>query len=296
MTPILFTLFDESSYIERKADGHGFEIGKIIFREFPDQETYLRFESSVDNREVIFLANLHDPNTKILPLLFAAKTAREFGAKRVGLCAPYLAYMRQDQRFHLGESLTSKIFANILSNHFDWLVTVDPHLHRWKNLSEIYSIPSNVVHAANQISNWVKENVAKPVLIGPDEESEQWVSQAAENIGAPYLILDKLRMGDRNVKVSKPDVSEYLDRTPILIDDIISTAQTMCETVSQLALLNMRPAICIGVHAIFADDAYADLLSAGASNIVTCNTIPHKSNQIDLSFDLITAIEERFKE
>jgi ribose-phosphate pyrophosphokinase len=83
-----------------------------------------------------------------LPLLFAADTARDLGARRIGLVAPYLAYMRQDIRFHAGEAVTSRTFAAILSRHLDWLVTVDPHLHRYHELSEIYRIPTQVVHAA----------------------------------------------------------------------------------------------------------------------------------------------------
>ncbi|WP_164119514.1 ribose-phosphate pyrophosphokinase-like domain-containing protein, partial [Stenotrophomonas maltophilia] len=85
---------------------------------------------------------LAQPNEKILPLIFAAATARELGAARVGLVAPYLAYMRQDRRFNPGEAVTSRQMAHLVSGAFDWMVTVDPHLHRYSDLSEIYSIPT----------------------------------------------------------------------------------------------------------------------------------------------------------
>jgi ribose-phosphate pyrophosphokinase len=47
--------------------------------------------------------------------------------------------------------------------------------------------------------------------------------------------------------------------------------------------------VCVGVHAVFAGSAYEDLLAAGASRVVTCNTIVHSSNAIDLSDDLAIA-------
>jgi len=140
-----------------------------------------------------------------LPLLFAADTARDLGARRIGLVAPYLAYMRQDIRFHAGEAVTSRTFAAILSRHLDWLVTVDPHLHRYHELSEIYRIPTQVVHAAPFLASWIKRNVARPLIIGPDLESEQWVSQVAADADAPFLVCEKIRSGDRHVTISIPN-------------------------------------------------------------------------------------------
>ena len=151
----------------------GCETGELNTRQFPDGETYLRFATDLHKRSVAIVCTLAQPNEKILPLIFAAATARELGAARVGLVAPYLAYMRQDRRFNPGEAVTSRQMAHLVSGAFDWMVTVDPHLHRYSDLSEIYSIPTRVVHAAPLISRWIKANIEKPLIIGPDSESEQ---------------------------------------------------------------------------------------------------------------------------
>src|SRR3546814_2966154 len=82
-----------------------------------------------------------------LPLRFAARAAREFGARSVGLIAPYLGYMRQDTRFHPGEAVSTPLFAQFLEEAFDWLVTVDPHLHRVERLQSLYRIPTAHVSA-----------------------------------------------------------------------------------------------------------------------------------------------------
>ena len=110
--------------------------------------------------------------------------------------------MRQDRRFKPGEAITSRQTAELLSNAFDWLVTVDPHLHRYGSLSEIYRIPTHVVHATPLISKWIREHVANPLIIGPDSESEQWVSAVANDAGSPYSVLEKVRRGDRDVEIS----------------------------------------------------------------------------------------------
>jgi len=267
------------------------ELGVLALRRFPDEESYVRIESNVAGRKVILLATLDRPDAKLLPLLFSAQTARELGAVQVGLVAPYLAYMRQDRQFQPGEAVTSRHFARLISQFADWLVTVDPHLHRLTSLGEIYSVRTRVVHAAASISRWLSE-LAAPLLIGPDGESEQWVSAVARDAGVPYLVLRKTRRGDRDVEVSVPDVERHLGRTPVLVDDIISTARTMIQTVGHLKRAGLPPPVCIGVHAVFAGDAYADLKRAGAARIVTCNTIAHESNAIDLAPAVAAAAQE----
>src|SRR3990167_1218431 len=134
MKPILFSLFDQHPLIPIIAEKMNVELGKAVWRDFPDGETYLKIDNKLQDRKVIILNSLEHQNSKILPLLFLAETARSLGAKRVGLCAPYLSYMRQDKQFQPGEGLTSDYFSALLSRYFDWLVTVDPHLHRHHDL------------------------------------------------------------------------------------------------------------------------------------------------------------------
>lgn len=255
------------------------EPGRALIRAFPDGELYVRLDSPVEGRDVIVVCGLERAAERLLPLVFLAATAKDLGARRVGLVAPYLSFMRQDSRFHPGEGLTSQYFARLLSGAVDWLCTVDPHLHRWPSLDALYAIPTQVVHAAPAIAAWIAEHVADPLLIGPDAESEQWVAAVARRLGAPSVVLEKTRRGDRDVSVSSPELGPHRHRTPIVLDDIISTGRTMIETLVHLRGVTRAP-ICIGVHAVFADRAHDDLVAAGAAQIVTCDTIAHPTNGI----------------
>lgn len=277
-----------ASALARRLDA---ELGQLTQRQFPDGETYVRIGTPVRQRELILACTLHRPDDKLLPLLFLAATARELGAARIGLVAPYLAYMRQDRRFREGEGVTSAYFARIISPALDWIVTVDPHLHRRSSLGEIYSVATDVVHAAPHISAWIRGNVEQPLLIGPDAESAQWVQDVAGGANAPFVVLEKVRRGDRDVSVSVPNVERWREHTPLLVDDIISTARTMMATIAHLARAGLRAPVCVGVHAVFADSAYDELLAAGAERVVTCNTIPHASNVIDLHQALAEGVQ-----
>ena len=265
-------------------------------RRFPDGETYLRIDSDVRGRPAALLCPLKDPDERFLPLAFLADALHELGAPSVGLVAPYLAYMRQDRRFQPGEALTSASFARLLSARFDWLVTVDPHLHRRKSLSDIYAIPTEIAHAAPLLAAWIRENVERPLLVGPDAESEQWVRAVAEAIPCPHVVLEKTRRGDRDVSVSSVPAGEIrTGRTAVLIDDIVSSARTMIETVRQWTQAGLPGPVCVAVHAVFAAQAYEALRAAGAARIVTTNSIAHASNGIDIGGMLAEPIRRAIK-
>lgn len=258
------------------------ELGTLETRHFPDGETYIRFRADPKGRSLILVCTLDRPDPKFLPLAFAAAAAHDLGAASVGLVAPYLAYMRQDKRFREGEAVTSTTFARLLSSGIDWLVTIDPHLHRHKVLDEIYPIPSRAGHAAPLVSDWIRSHVDRPVIIGPDVESEQWVAEVAARAGAPFRILRKERRGDRDVEITVPDLSEVSDRTPVLVDDIISSGQTMLEAARQLKEQGLAAPVCVAVHAIFAEGVYGALKDVAAL-VATTNAVPHQSNAIDVA-------------
>ena len=290
--PVLFALSGSEALAQPLSAALDAEVGTIEHRQFPDGETYLRVVSDVSDREVILLSSLDHPDAKLLPLLFAADTARDLGARRIGLVAPYLAYMRQDIRFHAGEAVTSRSYAALLSTAFDALATADPHLHRYHALDEIYRIPTRVVHTAPLIARWVAAQVERPLLIGPDSESEQWVAEVAAAAGAPWTVLQKIRRGDRDVEVSLPDVSAWQDRQPVLVDDIVSSARTMIQAVASVRRVGLPAPLCIGVHALFAPGAYEELLASGPARVLTCDTVPHASNEISVVEPLARALEE----
>jgi ribose-phosphate pyrophosphokinase len=259
-------------------------------RSFPDGEAYVRLTEEVSGQDVLIFCSLDHANDKVLPLLFAADAARFQGARRVGLVAPYLAYMRQDRMFHDGEAVTSRTFARLLSGAFDWLLTVDPHLHRYASLGAIYSIPTTVVSASRAIAEWIGSNVAEPVIVGPDAESEQWVEQVATFISAPHAIFSKTRAGDYDVRLDGSQLPA-LHGTPVVVDDLISSARTMASAVTALRAKSPNVPVCVGVHALFAGDGYQVLRKAGPARICTTDTIPHQTNGIPMAGDLAAVIE-----
>lgn len=258
-------------------------VAGLDYRRFPDGESYVRLLDSVEGADLAVVAALRDPDPQLLTLRCIADTARELGARRIALVAPYLPYMRQDRRFQEGEAISSRSFAALIAGGFDALLTVDPHLHRYPSLAAIYAIPQAVVSSASALAAWVAANVERPIVIGPDSESEQWAADVAGRAGCPFLVLEKQRFGDRQVRISVPVPGEHAMRTPVLIDDIISSAKTMAVAAAETAQVFGVPPICVGVHAVFAAGAEQALREAGVKRVVTSNTLPHGSNAIDVA-------------
>lgn len=289
--PLYFSFPGNESLAQRICTAIDGEVGEWEVREFPDGETYTRFHTPVAGRDIVFFAPLDHPNAKFLPLYFAAQIARENGAARLGLVIPYLPYMRQDAVFKPGEGISSGHFARLLSQCCDWFVTVDPHLHRHKSLDEIYTCKTTVIPAAPVVAEWIRASIAHPVIVGPDEESAQWAQHVAQLVGCEAIVLRKERRGDRDVTVSMTQDLDMSAMTPVLVDDIVSTARTLRSATLQLHQHGAKPPVCIGVHALFAGDAHAALYTAGVESIVSCNTVMHTSNRIDLSGVIAEAVK-----
>lgn len=260
----------------------GAELGILETRRFPDGEIYLRHRSAIAGRSVALVCTLDHPNAKLLPMLFAAGAARDLGATRVGLVAPYLSYLRQDSRFEDGEAVTSVTFAALISGHFDWLLTVDPHLHRYGTLDAVYTIPSLAISSAPALASWIRDNVQHPYLIGPDIESEQWVAGVARLVGAPHQVLRKERLGDRDVRVSLPDLEALRGRTPVIVDDIVSSGRTMAAAALHFTSAGITAPVCVAVHALLNEAGVIELERLGA-RLVSTTTVPHQSSQIDIT-------------
>src|SRR3546814_4419746 len=118
MTMMLFPMPGNERMTNAIAERVGCSVGKLALRRFPDGESYIRLHSAVAGCDAAVVCTLARPDDQFLQLLFAARLLRESGARSVQLVAPYLAYMRQDRRFHDGEALTSRQFAQLLSAEF----------------------------------------------------------------------------------------------------------------------------------------------------------------------------------
>ncbi len=279
----LYAMPGNEVFAELLALHTGYQRQQLLLHHFPDGETLVQMASPPQGFDAVIVCTLDHPDPKVLPLMMAAATARELGAARVGLVAPYLSYMRQDMRFRPGEAISARIFGDWLGHTFDWLVTVDPHLHRYATLAEVYPRAACVVHAAARLAAWIDAHVTMPLIIGPDSESAQWVTAVSNLLCAPSVVARKERHGDRDVEIFLPEMGKWRDHTPVLLDDIVASGATMLQTLRSLQGRTSLSPVCVALHGLFAEGSLENLLAEGAGLIVTSNSIITDTSQIDIS-------------
>ena len=290
----LLYLDDERAFARRLAAGARIDALPIRRHRFPDGELKLTLPPRLP-RQVAILRSLHQPNEKLIELWLAAHTARSLGAVAVTLVAPYLAYMRQDRAFAPGEAISQQHIGALLATMFDRVITVDPHLHRISSLADVLPQTATVtLSAAAAIGQFLRRRAAGALLVGPDEESRQWVRSAADAAGLEWAVARKVRRGDRRVAVVMPDVN-VRDRRVVLVDDMISTGRTLAEAARTLTKAGAARVDVAATHALFSEDAGRALRAAGVRNIWTADTVRHPTNAIRLASLLSDALRADWK-
>ncbi len=273
---------DEAAAAQRLAQASGLPLGRIDCHRFPDGEWKLRLPTPLPER-VVLLRGLHQPNEKLVQLLLAAHTARGLGARHLTLVAPYLGYMRQDIAFQPGEAVSQRIVGGFLAGLFDALVTVDPHLHRVATLAEAVPLAQALaISGAPVLADWIAQQRPGALLLGPDEESGQWVARAAARHGHDSAVCRKVRHGDRAVTIELPAVP-LQGRAVVILDDVASTGHTVAQATRLLRAAGAASVDVAVTHALFAGDALQVMREAGVGQVWSTDCIEHPSNVVAMA-------------
>ncbi len=261
----------------------------VAIHRFPDGESLLRAPAQLPER-VILCRSLFQPNDKLVELCFLIEHLRDQGVRQILLVAPYLGYMRQDKAFHPGEVVSQRAMGKLLARGIDGIFTVDAHLHRTPVLSQAVPVdPAVNLTATEPMAAFLEGRLDNPLLVGPDEESRQWVAAIAAREGLDFEVARKTRLGDREVRIELPDF-ECAGRHLVLVDDVASTGRTLEATARALAPRGPASLSVLVTHALFVGDALDRLADAGVERIWSCDSIPHPTNVVHLDALLAGAL------
>ena len=256
---------------------------ELFVSKFPDDELMVRFKDDVKGKSVALIQSFYkNISDCIVEAILAAETAHDLGAKKVILIAPYFPYLRQDKRFHKGESISQEIIAGLFGKYFDAIYIIDPHLHRKDSLENIFRIKSVKLSANSLIADYIKNKIKNPILIGPDSESFKWARNVARIINAESVILSKKRYSSYHVAVNLNKKINLKNKNVVIGDDIVSTGHTIIETAKLLRRLGAKNIYCICVHGIFVNGALKRL-QKNKIKIISTNTIPNPAAKIEVS-------------
>jgi len=249
-----------------------------LSRTFPDGEIYVRVMGSVKGEDVILVQSMgKKPNKLLIEYLLIADTLKDLGARNIIAVIPYLPYARQDARFNPGEAVSIKTVSKLIEKvGVSAVITVDMHLHRFKSIQAIFSVPAYNLSAMGLLAEYTASEfgLSKPLVAGPDEEAEQWAKIAANALQSDYLVLGKTRRGDYEVEIRGKSLAVVQARDVLIVDDIISTGGTMAKAVEALKTAGAKRILAACTHPLLIEDALYKVLSAGAEAVVGTDTVP----------------------
>jgi ribose-phosphate pyrophosphokinase len=200
--------------------------------------------------------------------------------------------MRQDMAFRPGEAISQRIVGKYLADLFDAVITVDPHLHRITTLEEAMPLAqARVLSGAPLLSDWIAAQRQRPLLIGPDEESAQWVALAAARHGFDHTVCRKVRHGDRDVEVALPDMV-LAGRQVVVLDDVVSTGHSVARAAHLLRAAGAASVDVAVTHALFSGNALEVMQAAGIGEIWSTDCIEHPSNVVSMASALANALAQ----
>ena len=283
--------FSARAAAERLAQALGVPCRTVTVHRFPDGESLVRVEPSP---ETAFLyRSLDHPNDKLVELLLAVSALRANGAAKVVLIAPYLAYMRQDIAFHDGEAISQRVVGKLLADHFDGLLTLDPHLHRTRSLAAIMPRMEAASISAAPLLAAALDGSDDPLLVGPDGEARQWVERIARPLDLEFVVGRKLRTGDREVALAIPDAERARGRRVILVDDLISSGATLKVAARLLLDAGALRVEALATHCLAGEADLAELRRAGISHILATDSVASSVGQLPIADLLAEDIRRR---
>lgn len=264
---------------------------KVQEHSFPDGESLVRV-ATPPGICAILVRSFPDPDSKLIETVLAIDALRRAGSRRVVLAAPYLPYMRQDKVFTAGEPISQRVIAELLGHNLSRVITINPHLHRIHSLGDVFRCAATSLSAAPAIAGWIMHNSKPDYVIGPDEESGVLVKAVAQVAKVRWAAGKKQRRGDRTVHIEFP---QLMMATPsvMLVDDIASSGATLAAAARTLSAGGARVIGAAVVHPIFERGAISRMHQAGIRTVVSCDTITHPTNAIEIAPLIAKALKVR---
>ncbi|MEM0224439.1 MAG: ribose-phosphate diphosphokinase [Desulfurococcaceae archaeon] len=272
------------------------ELGDIEVRKFPDGETYVRILANVADRKVIYINSLQrNVNESLVETVLTIDALKDLGAKEIIAVIPYMSYARQDARFNPGEAVSIQTIAKVFSLlKIDYLITIDMHLHRISDPNRLFNTKFYNITGVKELAKYFKKKYEirkeETIVVGPDEEAEQWAKIMSKEIGdLDYFTLEKTRISAEKVVIDTRGVNVKGKRV-IIVDDIISTGGTIIEAVKNLRELGAAEIMVGTVHPLLIGNAYNRLLRLKLKDLVGTNTILSPISRVSVAPAILEAL------
>jgi ribose-phosphate pyrophosphokinase len=250
-------------------------LGQAHTDTFPDGEMIVKLDEDVRGRDCFIVQSTYQPvHTHLMELLIYIDCLRRASARRITAVLPYFGYARQDRKDEGRVPITAKLVANLICTAgANRVLAMDLHADQ---IQGFFDIPVDHLYAAPVIAEHfesIREGMGRITLVSPDVGNVKVANRYANWLGGDLAIIDKHRKSDSEVK-SVAIIGDVKDRTVLMVDDMISTAGTVCEAARLLKECGAKDVIAACTHPVFVGPAMDRLAASPISRIVVTDTIP----------------------
>ena len=278
MQMTLFTGQANQPLAEAIAGRLGCDLGRCLVERFPDSELHVELQTSVRGHDVYLIQPTSPPaDEHLMEILQLADACRRAGAARVTAIVPYFAYARQDRRASGRESVSARLMADLIkAGGIQRVVAVDLHT---ASLEGFFGVPLEHLTAvpllADAIRPWLPDN---PVVVSPDLGAVKLAERYAHHLDAPVAVVHKLRISAEEVRV-RGVVGAVRGRTPVVVDDMISTGGTIAAAVQALVAAGASSdVLVVASHALLVGKAVEHLRALPVRQLVATDSVPRPAN------------------
>ena len=249
-------------------------LGKAKVGRFSDGEVMVEVLENVRGKDVFVLQSIcTPPNDNLMEVLVLVDALKRASAARVTAAIPYMGYARQDRRPSSARvPITAKVVANMLDSvGVDRVLTMDLHSEQ---IQGFFDIPvDNIYSGPILLGDVWKQNYKNLVVVSPDVGGVVRARALAKRLEADLAIIDKRRPRP-NVATVMNIIGEIEGRTCVIIDDLVDTANTLCEAARALKERGAAKVLAYCTHPVLSGKAVERIANSALDEIVVTDTIP----------------------
>ena len=277
----IFSASSHESLANEIAEILNVPLGKRTLKEFSCGEKYINFDETVRGHDV-FLVGTIRPKTvhsDFFELFLMADAARRSSSKSIHVIIPHFGYSRQDKIHSARESISMKLCADLMvKSGAGHIVTL--HLHAEQSQA-FFDVPVDNLNPRKMFVKYFQEkNLKNPIVVSPDAGGAKSAKKFADALGAELAIMHKSRPAHNEAEITHL-IGDIKGKTPILFDDMIDTAGSVCNAKKALLASGSKEEVYLcATHPVFSGPAIKRLSEASFAEIVTTNSIPIPSGSL----------------
>ncbi|MFJ5445856.1 ribose-phosphate pyrophosphokinase [Methylobacillus methanolivorans] len=256
----------------------GIELGRATVDRFSDGEVMIELLDNVRGKDVFILQSTCMPtNDHLMEVMVMVDALRRSSAGRITAAIPYFGYARQDRRPRSARvAITAKVIANMLTTvGVNRLLTMDLHSDQ---IQGFFDIPVDNIYATPiLLEDLSQQKHDDLIVVSPDVGGVVRARAAAKHLNVDLAIIDKRRPKPNVAKVMNI-IGDVAGRTCVLMDDMVDTANTLCEAAIALKQQGAKKVVAYCTHPVLSGEAVSRITNSELDEMVVTNTIPLRPN------------------